>query len=104
MKRMIKYYNIYQSDKAGFSDCSTEYEVLPELVDDKAGFEELKALAAKHGIKLGRKAIAGEERAKITHAINTMETKEKKGFGCSDKKEMLTVYVGFITLNEHGPL
>lgn len=100
MKRLIKFWNRYASDKAEFSNCSTEYEVLPELVDDSASFAELKELAAKHSIALGRTTIEGKS---ISHSIKTMETKETRGMGFS-KPEMMTVYVGFIKLNEHGPL
>lgn len=102
MKRLIKYYNRYKSDNHGFSDCGTRYEVLPELVDDNAGHEELKVLAKKHGIKLGRKLLG--EQGNVTHAINTMEVHKQSDHHFNPKIEELTVYLGFIELNSRGPL
>jgi hypothetical protein len=110
MKRLIKFWNRYQSDGAKFSTCSTEYELLPVLVDDNAGFEELKALAKEHGIKLGRKKYQGEVKPKdswrssliISHAINTTEIKEAK-YKTRDN-ESYVVHLGFITLDEKGIL
>ena len=97
---------MYDSDKASFSDCSTVYEVLPELVADNAGNAELVALAKKHGIALGEVVTMPEnkgwKRPKISHAIATLETKEKR-FSSYDKPEKMLVYIGFINLSD-GPL
>lgn len=103
MKRLIKYHSNYASDKSAFSHSGTTFEVLPELVDDSAGFEELKALAKKHGLRIGRKFETLENNL-ITHSVNMMEVKEKERF---NGKEVIQVYLGFAKLpsgyNE-GPL
>ena len=110
MKRLIKYHSSYESDGAKFSACSTTFEVLPELVEDNAGIKELKALAKKHGLKIGRKAqtLITTEMAKnwpssfVTHAINLTEKFVRETY--MGKTEEHIVYIGFITLCESGPL
>lgn len=102
MKRVIKFWNKF-SDK-GFSDCGTEYEVLPILVDDSAGEKELRAIAKNLGINTqGRKVITfdaptGYRRnaTQATHAIKTGEQTEPK----FHKQERYDWFLGFVTLNE----
>lgn len=105
MKRLIKFWNVFQSDKATFSDSSSNYEVLAELVDDSAGIPELKALAKKHGIKLGRKTFTEETSSRgclrVTHAINTTEIHKRPYFG---RTEEHPVYLAFITFKHDGVL
>jgi len=50
MKRLIKYTSPYEDIE--FSDCSTNYEVLPYVVDDNAGTSELRALAGELGYEV----------------------------------------------------
>lgn len=106
MKRLIKFNSRYESDGAKFSTCSTEYTVLPDMVPDNAGFAELKALAKKHGIKIGRKfqdMPMGQYRKTlhVTHAVNVQETVPGKGMY---SKEKYQVYLGFITMEVGGVL
>jgi hypothetical protein len=102
MKRVIKFWNKF-SDK-GFSDCGTEYEVLPILVNDDAGAKELRAIAKQLGINTqGRKVIEypahtgyRQGATHMTHSIATGEKTEPKFF---EKKEY-DWHLGFVTLNE----
>jgi hypothetical protein len=92
MKRLIKFWSPY-NDGIKFSDCSTRYELYPELVNDDASFKDLKCLAEIHGVTLTGGNLKGEiGPLKISHAVTT------------DQIELLyngdpmTVYLGFITL------
>lgn len=104
MKRVIKFWNMYASDKAQFSDVSTRYEVLPILVQDDAGPAELRAIAKQLGISTqGRKieTVAlptGYTRGEthVTHAMKTGEKTEPTQWN----KETHDWFIGFVTLNE----
>jgi hypothetical protein len=101
MKRLIKYYNKYNSDKAQFSTCSTEYSIFPELVNEEAEFSDLKFLAEVHGLKVVGRGIETEMKYRrnlfITHAykLDEIETIERWG-----KIETYQFYLGFITIPE----
>jgi hypothetical protein len=102
MKRLIKFWSRYDNDsKDGqFSDCSTEYEVLPVLVEDTEGPVTLKTIAKERKLKTigsvgGGKSKNGYRRTEITHFIKLNETKSFKRFG---KTEKMQVYLGFITI------
>lgn len=100
MKRLIKYWNMYERDGANFSDCSTKYEILPELVKDDAGSNELLALAKKYKIKNNLKVVVLEQgrRLSVTHAVKVRETKPGSGMYASDPGRTHQVYLGFITI------
>lgn len=99
MKRLIKYWSSYNDTQ--FSDCSTKYEILPVIVEDSAGVDDLKRLAKEQGLVFGTrsKVIEPEKQDyrnnKITHSLKLAETKDREYFG---KKEKMFVFVGFITL------
>lgn len=99
MKRMIKYWGSYNNTQ--FSDCSTKYEVLPVIVEDSAGADDLKRLAKEHGMVFGTQTKVVEPEAKcyrnnkITHSLKLAETLDRLYV---DKKEVMLVFVGFITL------
>lgn len=103
MKRLIKYNNVYASDKAEFSDCSTIYEVLPYVVEDNAESSDLRSLAIELGFNPAGNAQKVESKRwssiKITHAIPIGEVEVKDYF----KTEMHTQYLGFITIKEPTP-
>lgn len=75
MKRLIKFYTRYTShnDKVEFSTCSSKMEVLPYLVDDKAGPAVLMRLAKELGLRTKGQAVKvtskGYSRSRITHAV-----------------------------------
>ena len=76
MKRLIKFYTHHTShnDKPDFSNCSSRFEVLPYLVDDKAGPTVLARLAKELGLKTAGPAAkvkrTGYARYQsITHAM-----------------------------------
>lgn len=109
MKRVIKFWNIYQSDGAKFSDCSTKYEVLPILVSNDAGAKELRAIAKSLGISTqGRKVVEMTKpnsfRQYVSHITHAMKTGEKVSREYFQKTETHDWYIGFIQLNESGPL
>ena len=55
MKRAIKLWNKYGSDAFRFSNCSTDYEVLPFLVDDETdGDIALQSIASFLDLKVSR--------------------------------------------------
>ena len=107
MKRVIKFYNTHNSDGIKFSDCSTEYEILPILVDDTAGIDELLSLLPKLNLSAQCEPVSNEKpqygwrSLKITNAIQVDTYKSKR----YRETESLPVYLGFITLpDENGPL
>lgn len=95
MKRLIKFYNPYESDGVKFN-ISTRYEILPELVEDNAGSKELRELAKKYKAKIvgNTKTVETTRDLSITHAIKTSETIENKW----KKGEKFNWYFGFINL------
>ncbi len=106
MKRLIKYWSPYNETK--FSNCSTQYEVLPILVPDSAGPKELERLARELGLVRAKGAKAKRLESKnewesqraqwITHSMELRETKE-----CSHRGEKSYHYkIGFINLNLRG--
>lgn len=110
MKRVIKFWGNY-SDEFTFSNCSTYYEVLPVLVADDAGLPELKAVAKKFGIKLGRQSYERTKDKKLfpyqrnstgfglTHSIKTMEVrKQDSGVYLRGEIKERIVYLGLIQL------
>lgn len=109
MKRVIKFWNKFSTDKsAGFSDCGTEYEILPILVPDEAGPIELKAIATSLGVNIKGKKVITHEPPKwnrrgathMTHAIPTGTQTEPKFM----EGKRYDWYIGFVTLEEKGPL
>jgi len=109
MKRLIKFYNIYQNDNnladgiPNFSHCSTKFEVLPYLVEDDAGPKELEALAKK--LKLRTKGRIRHNKTNkpgyylysshLTTAVMLTSKAHDKEM-CS--KETYQEWIGFITL------
>lgn len=110
MKRVIKYWNKYQSDEAlRFSDCSTEREILPILVPDDAGEAELLAIAQRLALEVSGSALEHNEHTagrgytdfKITHAVQVGTKQTQQAWR---EPEVFPVYLGFITLPKRGPL
>jgi len=100
MKRLIKFYNKYNSDKAQFSNCSTEYEVLPHIVQDDATPSDLRELAKSLNYNVKHQKVIKNEPKRwggieITEAIFVNETKTKESF---NNKETFKVYLGFATI------
>lgn len=101
MKRLIKYWSTISSDEHSFSECSSRYEILPELVSDEAGGKELRALAKKYNIEIRTYVFTREDGGRsrhgltITHAVKVEETKSGRGMYSDEKYQ---VYLGFITL------
>lgn len=100
MKRVIKFYNQFQSDKATFSSCSTVYEVLPILVEDNAGPEKLleivKSLKLKNKDKV--KTVKSSKKCsnfEISHAVKIGTVEEEESWYRINKYEE---FLGFIKL------
>lgn len=103
MKRLIKYWNQYNSDGARFSTCSTHYEVL-DLVNDDFHYKELKQLAETHGFETVGKCFdpSRDDKSwgrsfKITEAIKLKEVHQETNCG---KIEEYQYYLGFIEIKE----
>lgn len=102
MKRLIKYHNIYSSDGAQFSTCSTRYEVLPVLLPDTAGNKELRAAAMRLGIRLKGNVTAvkpaprGYRDITVTHAVKVDETVKAERWR---QAEEYRVYLGLVDLS-----
>lgn len=109
MKRLIKYYNQYSSDKASFSNTSTEIvEVMPELLPDTADIAELLKLAKKYKIDLVDQLPELNDKRrynelKVSEAVQTTENNIKKGM-YNNPDEVWPVYLGFIELGNKGTL
>lgn len=100
MKRLIKYWSSY--NETSFSDCSTKYEILPVLVDDSAGADELKRLAREHGYAYRTKVTEpkreGYRPNKITHSLKLSETLPMPQHSIRKDRRKMHVFLGFITL------
>jgi hypothetical protein len=108
MKRLIKFHNHYTSknDKPEFSHCSTTFEVLPFLVNDKDGPAVLKAIAKQLGVRTRGEVVTipkptgyGGSRygSKLTHALKL--TTKVAGRGMYSK-DSYCEWIGFVTLPE----
>ena len=95
MKRLIKYNSSYSEET--FSDCSTNYEVLPFLVENDASSKDLRKLVNSLGLKtsgnckkLTPSRFGGIQ---ITHNVKLEET---TNIGNKD----VPVFLGFITIKD----
>lgn len=100
MKRLIKYWNTYESDKNNFSNVSTNFEVLPIIVDDTASNKELRTLAKELGLET-QGNVASFEGGKLTHSLKLKEVKTKERWG---KIESMQCYIGFIKVDDTLPV
>lgn len=104
MKRLIKFWNPI-GNKPEFSHCSTKFEVLPHLVEDKDGPAVLKALAKQLKLRTKGEVITVSDKSvgyrrygtHLTHALQL--TASVPGVGMYSK-EKYNVYIGFVTLPE----
>lgn len=110
MKRLIKYRGGY-SNNADFSDCSTEFEVLPELIDDKdATLETLVSLALKHNIEIQDQLVNTENfpRWNRLHGMPVVLTTERyeDTSGFRNESKTIPIYLGMITVptGKYDPL
>lgn len=99
MKRAIKYYNVYNSDGAEFSCCSTKYEIIEGLYPDTAGIDDLKAIAKKLGLRTNGSVKELKNRDKIV-LTEVVRLTEKQTIDKFNKKEKAPVYLGFVKLEE----
>jgi len=103
MKRVIKYWSTHEG--VTFSNCSTQYEILPVLVDDSASLIDLKKLSLKLGLSSKGKDYeapvpqhgCGFGSLEITHALQ-IGTKKSTSHGFGSEVQELPAYLGFITL------
>jgi hypothetical protein len=103
MLRVIKFWGNY-NDIVQFSNCSTEYEVLPIVFEDTATERELMEVCLSNNIQF--KGIAVIERPnlgyhdiKLKAAIELTETKlQNTGVYISGKMEARKVYLGLVTI------
>jgi hypothetical protein len=107
MKRLIKFWNVYSSDGAKFSTCSTRYEILPQIVDDNADDSDLVALADVFKLRLASHEVFVTENQfgralVVTHSMMLDETMPNKSYG--REEERLQVFLGLISLPSRGPL
>lgn len=95
MKRLIKYNSPYSEET--FSDCSTNYEVLPFIVDDNASSKDLRKLVNSLGLKtLGNCKELKKPRfggIQITHNVKLDET-------VNVQNKEVPVFLGFATIQE----
>lgn len=97
-KRLIKYWSSYNDLK--FSNCSTRYEVLPEILNSDASFEDIKFFAKIYGIELVPQCKHSEvnqydRSLVITHSIRCKETKTPDKF---NQRKTIYVNLGLITI------
>lgn len=103
MKRLFKFYQQYESDERRFSTCSTEYAVLPHIVEDAAGSDKLMAFAKQLGLETVGEPVEAEKPnygfrpLLITHSVLLAESEEVK-VGFFGPVEKRPVYLGFITV------
>lgn len=102
MKRLIKYWNTYDNYKHFFSNCSTNYELLPIIVDDDAKNKELLEYALRLDYETKGNPLRckkkGYNKNAIKNSIQLKEViKEKESFW-SDKTKSINVYLGFINI------
>lgn len=97
MKRVIKYYNKFRSNDLNFSDCGTEYEVLPILVEDSASNKELRKIAKDNGLEMiGNVKSLNKS---ITHSVKLNEV-----YKSHYRNEEFQYYLGFIKIDFEGHL
>lgn len=107
MKRLIKFWQTYETEGIKFSSCSTNYEVIPVIVGTDASNKELRLLSEKLKIKTAGcvKKGTGTRPLTITHAIKLKERKKVSDYSCGNKRgfNWHTMYLGFIdiSLNEY---
>ena len=100
MKRVVKFWNRYQSDEGQYSTVSTGIEVLPILVPDNAGIKELNAIVKQlglkkiGGVKKGRPYKQSWHKQRLTHYIKLDEMFDPK-FSSNEKYPL---NLGFIQL------
>lgn len=96
MKRLIKYWNTYESDKNRFATTSTHFEALPVLVDDSCGNIDLRILGKEQGFKpLGN--VSKLERGILTHSIKIDETKTINDFRESRQTQC---FIGLVKVDD----
>lgn len=104
MKRLIRYNPKYQSDNHVFSTCSTEYELLPIIVEDSNGSEKLLEFVLSMGLKpVGKPIDCSKDRygyggITITDAIQIGTVELVTGFDRNSKT--LPEYIGFVHIPE----
>lgn len=104
--RLIKYWNKYSSNKANFSNCSTEYKILDTLTDNTSVNNLLK-LSEKYGLETKKRYKADFKnqhrynKGPIGQAIKLREVKTVEKW---NKKEVYQVYLGLIEVDTDGPL
>lgn len=106
MKRLIKYHQRY-GDEPEFSNCSTQYEVLPILLPDDADDIDLKFFGLELGYTFKRGAKpknvkSNWGRLKISNALE-LKDKVLQDDGCylKGKDVLRTQYLGFIQVEEY---
>lgn len=100
-KRLIIFYNKFESDKASFICSSTEYKIFPNLYPKEYNEENLYELAKKLKLKPLKNKIEIINRYDNIKLSNVIELKDKKIIkDFFNKEEFYTQYLALIDLNQ----